>query len=331
MTRARPPSPRQQPSAPLCARPSLPVDGSTQETAATHPCVTAARSRTEWMLQGDAMVKTWLIAATVIAATGTAQPGPAQAFKRLEVGHRLADHALTTPGGEARQLADTLGSEATAIALWASWSPRSRDALAGVQELYTAHRSQGLEVVAVNVDGPGHGPEVARMIGAVVNEQGPELTQLVDADLTLYDSLGVVAVPSLVLLDGAGRVAALVSGYSSSARVEFAEHTRRVMGLTETGRTPGDQASGYQPRGAAQGHYRMAQFYLRKHRPEQALELLAKALAEDPLHAEARSALAGALRQVGRLDEATRLELAVAVSEEYCLVPRRDHTPARWQ
>ena len=283
------------------------------------------------MLQGDPMVKTWLIAATLIAATGTAQPGPAQAFKRLEVGHRLADHALATPAGEARQLADTLGSGATAIAFWASWSPRSHDALAGVQELYTAHHSQGLEVVAVNVDGPGHGPEGARVIATVADEQGPALTQLVDADLALYDSLGVVAVPSLVLLDGSRRVVALVSGYSSSARGEFAEHTRRVLGLTEPGRAPGDQASGYQPRGAAQGHYRMAQLYLRKHRTEQALEWLAKALAEDPLHAEARSALADALRQIGRPDEATRLELAVAVSEEYCLVPRRDHTPARWQ
>ncbi|HSH68969.1 MAG TPA: redoxin domain-containing protein [Deferrisomatales bacterium] len=273
------------------------------------------------------MVRTWLIAATAIAATGITQPDPAQAFKRLEVGQLVADHTLMTPGGEARQLASALGSRATAIAFWAHWSPRSREALQGVQDLLVAHRNDGLAVVAVNVDGERPTTEVHVLLA----EAALELTQLVDADLSLYDAYGVVAVPSLVLLDSSRRVATLMSGYSSGALETFAEQTRRVLGLAEPGRSPTGLATGYQPRGAAQGHFRMAQLYLRKHRLEQAVELLAKAVAEDPLFTEARDTLADALRQAGRSDEAARLELALVESEEYCLVPRRGHAPAQWQ
>ena len=276
------------------------------------------------------MVRTWLVAAALIAATS--QPGPAQAFKRLEVGQPMADHTLETPGGETRQLAHTLGAEATAIAFWASWSPRSRTALEALRDLSTVHGESRLAVVAVNVDGPGHGPEMAEAIDTIRAELGTSVTQLVDTDLALFDSCGVVAVPSLVLLDGAGRVAALVSGYSSGAREEFAEHARRVLGMAEPGATVISRAEpDYQPSGPARTHYRMAQLYLSKHRTQPALELLAKALSEDPLNAEARATLATTLRSVGRADEAARLELFHTESEEYCLIPRRAQAAGRWQ
>ena len=73
MTRARTYSPSSTPN-PICIQPSLPVDESTQETAATHPC-----------------------------ATGTAQ-----AFKHLEVSQQITNYTLETPGRKARQLANAL-------------------------------------------------------------------------------------------------------------------------------------------------------------------------------------------------------------------------------
>jgi Tfp pilus assembly protein PilF len=88
---------------------------------------------------------------------------------------------------------------------------------------------------------------------------------------------------------------------------------------------------GYQPDGTAQKYFRMAQLYLRKHHTDKGLELLANALAADPLYEEARHALAAALRGAGRPDEATRLELAGVVSDEYCLVPRRNRSASQWQ
>jgi thioredoxin-like negative regulator of GroEL len=273
------------------------------------------------------MIKTWLIAATALAATGIAHPGPAQAFKRLEVGQPVGDHTLATPGGGARQLADTLGPRATVIVFWATWSPRSSEALGDLQALRAMYGGRGLALVTVNVDGPGH--DTAPAAGGA--GLGPAVVQLIDADLSLYDAWGVVAVPSLVLLDGGGRVAALSSGYSRSARETFAGHTRKVLGVAEPEPEATARAEGYRPAGAAGAHYRMAQLLLRKHQTDRALQLLGQALAEDPRFEEARAALAAVLRRAGRPDEALRLELAAVESEEYCLVPRRSQAPARWQ
>lgn len=271
------------------------------------------------------MDRTWLAAAALVAATATLHPAPAGAFKRLELGQPVADHTLVTPAGEARQLTDLLGSGATAITFWASWSPRSGDALGGLQELRDAFADRGLATLAINVDGPDRGAEDTAIDGLTA-----DVTQLVDADLSLYDEYGVVAVPSLVLLDGTGRVAALSSGYSPSSREQFVRDAGRVLGVAEP-EPAAEPATGYRPAGAAQKHLRMARLYLRKHQTARALELFSQALAEDPGFAEARTALAAALRKNGRPDEAARVELAAVESEEYCLVPRRGLAAAQWQ
>ena len=121
---------------------------------------------------------------------------PAAAFKRTFKGHVLKDFELPGLAGESLRLTEHLGVKATVLIFWASWSPRSAEALGEFQEIYAEHRGAGLQVVAVNVDHQQLDTEQRQLIATFAATKELEYPVLVDDGLQVFNEYGVIAVPS---------------------------------------------------------------------------------------------------------------------------------------
>ena len=154
-----------------------------------------------------------LIVLTLLFALATS---PASAFRNVAPGDSPDSPTLIAVDGMVEPLLASYCGAPTVVLFWATWSPRSADALADLQELYAG---SGMPVVAVNVDsGSPDGELVAEVARATRTTQFPVV---IDRGLNLSGQWGVVAVPSVALVDGAGRVLRTLDGYPPAQRQKF--------------------------------------------------------------------------------------------------------------
>jgi peroxiredoxin len=98
--------------------------------------------------------------ALLLLALMTPSALPAQ---RVKVGARAPDFSLERlDGGNAKIRLSQLKGRPLVISFWATWCPPCRKEMPELAAAYTAHRSFGLEILAVNeealeVDDKGHG------------------------------------------------------------------------------------------------------------------------------------------------------------------------------
>ncbi len=139
---------------------------------------------------------------------------PAAAFRNVVAGSTVDNPALIAMDGMVEPLLGSFCAAPTVVLFWATWSPRSAEALADLQQLYAR---SGAAVAAVNVD-TGDGELVAAVEKAARDTQFPVF---MDRGLELYQQWGVVAVPSMALVDGAGHVVSTLDGYAPGQRSAF--------------------------------------------------------------------------------------------------------------
>ncbi len=215
----------------------------------------------------------------------------AAAFKYVEVGQKAPDFTLRTLDGREVSLRGELGAKALAVVFWATWSPRSRTMLGDLQELLDERGAQGFRVLAVNVDHEEIDPQT---LGTI--EQWAEAWSfpvLLDTGLATYYAYGVVATPSLALLDESGTVRFVRASYSSSAKLEIREAVDALLGITpaETGRVAVAKRS-YVPPKKATLHYQKALVLVRRGMERKAVRDLEQAARLDPNWPEPRVLLA---------------------------------------
>ena len=155
---------------------------------------------------------------------------PSTAFQRLAVGDSVADFSLVGFKGEIVHLADVKGRKATVIVFWATWSPRSLDALADLQKLFKERGPDDLRVIAVNEEHESWEAGEFERVSEYVGKLGLTFSVVADLDLSLYEKYGVSVLPSLVVLDAEGRVLATLTSYPEHLRADFYEQVLRPLG-----------------------------------------------------------------------------------------------------
>jgi len=227
------------------------------------------------------------------------------AFKRIEVGDKLESFELEKFDGQPLSLADALGSKMTAVVFWAAWSPRSSEQLADMQKLYDELGGEGLTVFAVNVEHPEWNPAELDKIKAAVEGAGATYPVVLDKDLTIFNDVGVVAVPSTLLIDSTMTVTNTYTGYSTMGRDQLKEDVLKAFGKLDEVRKAYVREEGvYQPKGKAERYFHMGKMLSGKKRYSRAVKTLEKALEEDPEYADAHEALADAYEGAGEADKA---------------------------
>ncbi len=224
----------------------------------------------------------------------------AAAFKYVEVGQKAPGFDLEALDGKRVRLEDRLGAKALAVVFWATWSPRSRPLLDDLQKLYESRRDKGFEVIAINVDHEAIDAETRKNIEEMA--RGWEFTVLLDDGLSTYYAYGVVATPSLALLDGTGTIRFTRAGYSTAARLEIREAVDGLLGLSEEkARRVAVRKRDYVPPKKATLHFQKAQILIRRGMARKAVRDLERAVRLDPNWAAPRVLLARIyLEQSGR-------------------------------
>jgi cytochrome c biogenesis protein CcmG/thiol:disulfide interchange protein DsbE len=157
------------------------------------------------------------LAALVISLTALADDSP------LLVGQPPPAITLNDLGGQAVTL-EGLEGKVVLVDFWASWCVPCRAELPLLVELQKKHAEQGLVVLAINVD------ERAKDRDKYLGKHPLELTILDDSAQATVASYQVKKMPTSVLVDRGGNIAAVHYGFTSE---QFEELEGQIEDLLE--------------------------------------------------------------------------------------------------
>jgi peroxiredoxin len=164
-------------------------------------------------------------------------PASAKAAEALHVGQEAPSFLLLDLFGRTISL-DYLDQHPGAVLFWSTSSPGSTELLEdfrGYQERWGTH---DLAIVAVNVDDGPPGASGPKEIRDFINRQNIIFPVLLDPGQVATAAYGVTQVPTVVVLDAAGRVSAVLAGYPPALREEL-----KTSLLVAMGRGPDDSVS----------------------------------------------------------------------------------------
>lgn len=216
------------------------------------------------------------------------------AFKNIAVDDKAFDFTLNSISGSSVRLESELGQKALVLVFWASWSPRSAAILDDLESYYQKNSKNGLKVIAVNVEGENLTPETK----SVISEMASKYSFIVayDDGLEAFNSYGVVATPSLAILDETGVIRYERAGYSTSAKLDMYDALNERLGVVQeeggdSGRIAVKMRS-YVPPKKATLRYGKAQVLIKRGQAKKAVRDLEMAAKIDPDWVEPRFLLA---------------------------------------
>ncbi|WP_205743384.1 TlpA disulfide reductase family protein [Geobacter sp. FeAm09] len=226
------------------------------------------------------MKKTALLA-TLLTAYGMFLFTPAAAtLQQLQTGMEAPDFSLYQAAGEKRSFADLKGEKLTILLIWSTWDKKSEKALARMEQLYRKYRGRGLAVVAINADGQKISDADLARIRSIVERLGLTYPVLVDRGLDYFHDIGIIALPTTVIVDRERVIRYELSGYPLVGAEEMADF---VTASLEGARPAIAAKKGYQPAKSALRFYNMGRNTLKSGRMAESSEMwFKKAIEADP-------------------------------------------------
>ncbi len=216
------------------------------------------------------------------------------------------------------------GSEVVVVVFWATWSARSLELLGDLKAMVTEHADRRFQVIAVNVEGQRISAATRKKIEAALAELNLPFPSLLDPELALFDSYGVVAVPSTAILDSNHILRSGPSGYSYVVRDAIVDSISVLLGLKAVTASQ-TMSLGYQPQKRALRYFNLAVKLANQGQLKRALSNAERAVAADTLFGSPHS-LIGQIR----LDRSEAEAAAAAFSRAAALDPTSVATLAGW-
>lgn len=245
----------------------------------------------------------------------------AAAFKYVEVGDKAPAFSLRDLQGQEVALETRVGSRALAIVFWATWSPRSRTLLDDMEAFYRERKAQGLEVLAVNVDHEHLSAEDRRAVEEMAAAWS--FPVLVDDGLATYDAYGVVATPSVAVLDEGGEIRYARASYSTGTREDLREAVDALLGIADDAKLLSvAKKRDYVPPKRATLHYQKAEVLVGRGMARRAVRDLEEAGKLEPQWADPRVLLARVYLTEERGDRSSLVKAEGLLQEAVELQPR---------
>jgi thiol-disulfide isomerase/thioredoxin len=128
-------------------------------------------------------------------------------------------------GGAAFDLAETLAAGPTVITFWATWCKPCRRELPELQKLLEIYGERGLQVVAVNGDGPVDQAKIRPYVNALAFT----FTVIPDPDGEIRRRFQVEVFPTTLLVDPGGRIVHRQVGYRRGDEAILAGHLETLL------------------------------------------------------------------------------------------------------
>jgi peroxiredoxin len=154
-------------------------------------------------------------------------------------GKKTADFSLKSTEGETYRLSDLTGKKVVVITFWNIDCKPCRKEMPKLQEIYDELKDRGLEILAINTDGPSDIPGVKPL----VRRKGYTYPVLLDSQqqvVKLYNPRSIL--PYLALIDLEGKVVYTHLGYNSGDEVELQNKILELLPGGSDG-TPADTTS----------------------------------------------------------------------------------------
>lgn len=127
---------------------------------------------------------------------------------RPEVGYFAPDFTLPSLDGQTVRLSDFRGKKAILLNFWATWCAPCRLEMPTMDKVYQAYKSQGLEILAVNLDAGSNSA-----VKDFMHELNLSFPALLDPDMEVLRLYRQFSIPATFLIDKQGIVRHREVGY----------------------------------------------------------------------------------------------------------------------
>ena len=153
------------------------------------------------------------------------------ALRTLEQGAKAPDIELMGVNGEGAKLSSLVGPKGLVVVYWATWSARSPGILLFADKELRKYEASGMRVIAVNADHQEMKTEDFQAVRDLVRDLGLTLPVFHDKGLVGYNALGIISVPTTLILDNALSLREAYPGYPSVAKTDLPEKIDAVLGI----------------------------------------------------------------------------------------------------
>lgn len=256
-----------------------------------------------------------ILLATALLLLNTTISTPS--LKTLGIGSDAPDFSLSDEQGKTRPLNELLGPKLTIVVFWASWSKKSEKALEQMQQLYENYHPKGLAVIGINVEQQKVTADIRALAQKTFAGLQLGYVNLLDRNLETFHDYGVIAVPTVVVLDPSAKIVFEMSGYPAVQAEELSQFVETAI-QGRPRQVAATKMSGYQPDKKAARYCNLGIKALGSARTAASAEMyFQKAIAADELFILPRLRLAVLFRQAGKTDQAKeQLQKVLAVSPD---------------
>jgi Tfp pilus assembly protein PilF/peroxiredoxin len=224
----------------------------------------------------------------------------ASALRELQAGMAVPDFSLSNPAGKNFPYQELAGQKGTLLIFWQTSTINSQKALRQLESRYAEWRKQGLQILAVNVEEQNITDEDLKKIKSF--SEGLSFPIFVDFGLTLFDKLGIIAMPTMILIDDKMVINKEMSGFPLVGSQLFVEEVGYFLGEK---RVVAKEV--YQPVKQAMLSYQMGLRLEKRKDYDKAIDLYEKALKADPKYVNPAVRLMELYLSLKRPDEAKAL------------------------
>lgn len=257
------------------------------------------------------------VTVTALVILWCAKPTISAAFKNVQLEQTPPPFALKDLAGKEWKSSEIYGRGATVVVFWATWSPRSAEAIGELETLRAQIGPEKVQIVTINCEHATISGADRELIAAAVKRLGMAGPALLDEGLVVFNEYGAMALPSTLVIGADGKVSYILAGYPTTLRDELADAVRKAAGLpTEAEQRPVPE---YVPKNHALMYFNLGRQLAARGQDEKAEAQLKISVEKDPDFKKSRVELGLIYKKTGRH------ELALAEFQRAKQIDPRDH------
>ncbi len=143
-------------------------------------------------------------------------------------GKQLPDATLTDlRSGKSVSVKSLMGKKVTFVTFWASWCPPCRKEIPELQKLYDKYKDKGFQIIAISLDNKSS----VKKAKEFAKQHKLTFPILNDSSGKLATPLNVSSIPTMLIVDGKGKILEAHQGFNPQGEKEFSAIIEKLANL----------------------------------------------------------------------------------------------------